>query len=280
MTEGLSPRVRGNRDGARRRPRERGSIPACAGEPRLGGGLVKELEVYPRVCGGTGPMWRPAASGTGLSPRVRGNLPPRTQWTTTCGSIPACAGEPSASLAQRRLRRVYPRVCGGTLSLLFSALLCRGLSPRVRGNRSRARRRRVRAGSIPACAGEPPAAGRGAERGGVYPRVCGGTHQGPSTIPMRRGLSPRVRGNHVHRAHAEPVIGSIPACAGEPSRVPHGSRVGRVYPRVCGGTSAFFLRSPGKSGLSPRVRGNHAFSKAASASPGSIPACAGEPRRR
>ena len=31
------------------------------------------------------------------------------------GSIPACAGEPPVAIISSILRRVYPRVCGGTL---------------------------------------------------------------------------------------------------------------------------------------------------------------------
>ena len=68
-------------------------------------------------------------------------------------------------------------------------------------------------GSIPACAGEPPASDR-----------------------TLSGLSPRVRGNlggeHRHRLH---IAGSIPACAGEPDDG-HSASKCWVYPRVCGGT--------------------------------------------
>ena len=165
---GLSPRVRGNRT----RTYARGSIPACAGEPRpkshCGGsthrrsipacagepsGLTERnanLRVYPRVCGGThyGTLWEPKQMG--LSPRVRGNLGSRSRRDETlpvipaCAcrarsipaageykgvvfhvrqrSIPACAGEPSMNEtrsipASRTIaRKVYPRVCGGTVS--------------------------------------------------------------------------------------------------------------------------------------------------------------------
>ena len=50
-----------------------GSIPACAGEPRLLPIPPAPIWVYPRVCGGT-LVW-PAAGDLdkGLSPRVRGN---------------------------------------------------------------------------------------------------------------------------------------------------------------------------------------------------------------
>ena len=53
MDEGLSPRVRGNPTGAGSAATLSGSIPACAGEPGLAGERACNLEVYPRVCGGT-----------------------------------------------------------------------------------------------------------------------------------------------------------------------------------------------------------------------------------
>ena len=70
------------------------------------------------------------------------------------------------------------------------------------------------------------------------------------------GLSPRVRGN----PSPEPSLlfhpGSIPACAGEPSKPPVWPIQGRVYPRVCGGTNLEMLGGAAEAGLSPRVRGN------------------------
>ena len=51
--QGLSPRVRGNpAAGSGGRPAA-GSIPACAGEPRIWGRAAECQRVYPRVCGGT-----------------------------------------------------------------------------------------------------------------------------------------------------------------------------------------------------------------------------------
>ncbi len=70
----------------------------------------------------------------GLSPRVRGNQISNEYETTTIGSIPACAGEPCRSSATPRLRRVYPRVCGGTTMATLVGNMSLGLSPRVRGN--------------------------------------------------------------------------------------------------------------------------------------------------
>ena len=93
-----------------------------------------------------------------------------------------------------------------------------GLSPRVRGNPPKAANRRKGRRSIPACAGEPhckPAAGHLSK---VYPRVCGGTHTGACAAYLGVGLSPRVRGNPSRSIWGKPGKGSIPACAGEPSR--------------------------------------------------------------
>ena len=70
---GLSPRVRGNQRAAPGRRAERGSIPASAGEPPRTGTRSRPGRVYPRECGGTPPRCRPSRSGSGLSPRVRGN---------------------------------------------------------------------------------------------------------------------------------------------------------------------------------------------------------------
>ena len=51
--EGLSPRVRGNHTVLNINAIMGGSIPACAGEPRLWCGSLPSSWVYPRVCGGT-----------------------------------------------------------------------------------------------------------------------------------------------------------------------------------------------------------------------------------
>ena len=52
-----------------------------------------------------------------------------------------------------------------------------------------------------------------------------------------------------------------------------------VYPRACGGTSSITCRSAGRSGLSPRLRGNLRTARYTSPRHRSIPAPAGEPCR-
>ena len=153
------------------------SIPACAGEPEIRRSSTAHGRVYPRVCGGT--RWNPSMSR------------PNT------GSIPACAGEP------RSCRRWKP----------FTEYV--GLSPRVRGNRRRRPFSPKSSGSIPACAGEPgiPACSGGTV--GLSPRV-----RGNRGLTMDKGawVYPRVcGGTFVRGMNSERAIGSIPACAGEPT---------------------------------------------------------------
>ena len=152
---GLSPRVRGNQRQFQPAGHNRRSIPACAGEPPAVLARTWRTWVYPRVCGGTSKTTGGPSSEPGLSPRVRGNpslAAPAGCWRR---SIPACAGEPAGARHSRQHTGVYPRVCGGTLTVLLLALVAIGLSPRVRGNRQVLRSRVASAGSIPACAGNP-----------------------------------------------------------------------------------------------------------------------------
>ena len=298
--EGLSPRVRGNPSSATTRAGRVGSIPACAGEPRdRGAAPVSGLS--PRVRGNQHPrlalrvargLSPPRVRGNqhpppavrrgvaveigGLSPR-RGNPPRRHRMPGRRGSIPACAGELSAIRERHDPQRVYPRVCGGTLDAGLDPKVVEGLSPRVRGNRPGRQARRVPAGSIPACAGEPRPyrAGQGPPR--VYPRVCGGTELVTWKEAGFLGLSPRVRGNRHEVLRLGKGLGSIPACAGEPT--PSGSALSdsRVYPRVCGETHGGKRLGSTIEGLSPRVRGNQPIPSRRWNLEGSIPACAGEP---
>ena len=172
---------------------------------------------------------------------------------------------------------VYPRVCGGTPHYYYPLTLGWGLSPRVRGNRTWSSREAVASGSIPACAGEPNMVIAGSCSVGVYPRVCGGTVNPLPPPPDGIGLSPRVRGNHLYPVRRCAGSGSIPACAGEPTRCECSATMRSVYPRVCGGTRPlrFGWRAP--TGLSPRVRGNLQTPTFLYWRIGSIPACAGEP---
>ena len=277
--EGLSPRVRGNPDGVREAGGTGRSIPACAGEPVGWNNRPLPLWVYPRVCGGTTTSWTSTTCGTGLSPRVRGNLLAISQRADWRRSIPACAGEPAVAVAPPPPLKVYPRVCGGTPRPSSRITRPAGLSPRVRGNPPLRSRSVLLDRSIPACAGEPSSACGASLPTRVYPRVCGGTGCYRKIRRRGLGLSPRVRGNPEALRLELVIPGSIPACAGEPHDTRPGRQPQKVYPRVCGGTCG----DPGhrrlNAGLSPRVRGNLDSAAPEDVWDRSIPACAGEPSR-
>ena len=276
---GLSPRVRGNLVPQGRECGQRRSIPACAGEPPPASAPPAGAGVYPRVCGGTPPCPLSAASPAGLSPRVRGNLGVARRRPRQLRSIPACAGEPPGQIHHSERHQVYPRVCGGTICGRRPTQTTQGLSPRVRGNPGNSRSVKICHRSIPACAGEP-GLGCGSQcDAGVYPRVCGGTSSSPSSSLASAGLSPRVRGNPAWGGKRLDMVGSIPACAGEPGVGRQAAGHGWVYPRVCGGTPLRWPPYPPARGLSPRVRGNPPPPRPKSAGQRSIPACAGEPVR-
>ena len=134
-------------------------------------------------------------------------------------------------------------------------------------------------GSIPACAGEPLSVHCWSWPIRVYPRVCGGTSTYTLAVTTENGLSPRVRGNLQDLVSALGCGRSIPACAGEPIYLLLCHTAPPVYPRVCGGTCCVRWVTPPNIGLSPRVRGNQGDHSRSAAACGSIPACAGEPRR-
>ena len=276
---GLSPLARGNLLRGQTRVRQDGSIPACAGEPTRCGGHRSDERVYPRLRGGTPITSAGVTSVGGLSPLARGNHPAALTPAAARGSIPACAGEPVWSYEIKRGTKVYPRLRGGTNIEAKAARESPGLSPLARGNPDHLGGRDQRRGSIPACAGEPFLAAGLSCATGVYPRLRGGTASRAESTITGWGLSPLARGNLLDVLARVGGWWSIPACAGEPGSGLLKSPPSRVYPRLRGGTDSGLLGLFGSGGLSPLARGNLAHHHALHIPEGSIPACAGEPRR-
>ena len=195
--EGLSPRVRGKHEYFIRRGSIERSIPACTGETHPDWASECHIRVYPRVYGGNG------IAGT------------RMRWYGW--SIPACTGETAHGSPRGRNDEVYPRVYGGNTTWPDMGLLFWGLSPRVRGKRSRAISAYSGLRSIPACTGETAGRAVRLHRGQVYPRVYGGNPISRASTSSITGLSPRVRGKPSGRVHPADTPRSIPACTGETS---------------------------------------------------------------
>ena len=261
-----------------RSPGER-SIPACAGEPPARASHAWAPAVHPRVCGGARVWPWPEAADEGPSPRVRGSPHEQGALIAGTGSIPACAGEPTLGNGWAVDLRVHPRVCGGARGDKKNEALIAGPSPRVRGSRKDIWPNSEPAGSIPACAGEPPAPRAGARCARVHPRVCGGARQRKRPSRSWAGPSPRVRGSLGEGLPENVPVGSIPACAGEPIALIGAMAAMEVHPRVCGGAKIEWTGATWNPGPSPRVRGSRAALQAHQPRRGSIPACAGEPAR-
>ena len=235
------------------------------------------MRVHPRVCGESEGAYRVLDYQQGPSPRVRGIRRHRHRPQPDPGSIPACAGNPSACLSCSGWRTVHPRVCGESAAGLNALAARHGPSPRVRGIPPERSRFQLLVGSIPACAGNPLARPNGRRPQGVHPRVCGESEGMPEPVRELRGPSPRVRGIQSAKRSALQRPGSIPACAGNPAGIGTKEPSRGVHPRVCGESSHTSWMRFSVQGPSPRVRGIPATALACSAHQGSIPACAGNP---
>ena len=155
-----------------------------------------------------------------------------------------------------RLKRVYPRACGGTFGGPIYEAKKSGLSPRLRGNVGFDSGSAGCKGSIPALAGERRPETQAIYTIRVYPRACGGTSVRSLSGDILMGLSPRLRGNARVQTAKRVLFGSIPALAGERQHSSHLPALHVVYPRACGGTSSSVNQRPCRRGLSPRLRGN------------------------
>ncbi len=237
-TAGRSPRVRGSHHPRGRRSARAGSIPACAGQPGAAPSRAAQLWVDPRVCGAAAHAGRGERQPVGRSPRVRGSRRWSKRAALCNGSIPACAGQPTARWRCAGSAEVDPRVCGAAAVRLLSVLAGVGRSPRVRGSPMGARGLCRAWGSIPACAGQPPRHSRASINARVDPRVCGAAAPMPANRNRELGRSPRVRGSRCAGRRARAELGSIPACAGQPNSPRDIGNVREVDPRVCGAATA------------------------------------------
>ena len=155
-----------------------------------------------------------------------------------------------------------------------------GLSPRGRGKPMMRSMMSLVKGSIPAWAGETSPACRDTAPAPVYPRVGGGNLSVSKCVVCCVGLSPRGRGKLGNGKAGRPGRRSIPAWAGETPPAPEPNCGRTVYPRVGGGTPLINGRRIERWGLSPRGRGKRGKATPPIRRYGSIPAWAGETKRR
>ena len=274
---GPSPRVRGILVWRGANDGILGSIPAGAGNPQVGCDGGDAARVHPRGCGESPTTLTFTSTFAGPSPRVRGIHASAWHAARGKGSIPAGAGNPTATPPRPHRPRVHPRGCGESDVKAAMSFIKEGPSPRVRGIHGEQRLRLEGLGSIPAGAGNPWGRTSRTAAPAVHPRGCG-----ESLIPhrpgrSRTGPSPRVRGIRGQRHRVAVDRGSIPAGAGNPGKARARARRWRVHPRGCGESPRPSASRRSSAGPSPRVRGIRDPEVAAPADVGSIPAGAGNP---
>ena len=192
-------------------------------------------------------------------------------------SIPACAGKPCDRTVALLIVQVDPRVRGEAEA---RHPLCEdgaGRSPRARGSHRRSLGGRNLHGSIPACAGKPSGKGCPIVRSRVDPRVRGEATATSGRRPAVMGRSPRARGSPCPGPNTGAPAGSIPACAGKPSKNTPNQSALQVDPRVRGEAQATDPIGLHVLGRSPRARGSPLLRISHRPWEGSIPACAGKP---
>ncbi len=213
-SSGSSPRMRGTRLATRPKTRSDGIIPAYAGNTSSSNRATVGTGDHPRVCGEHKGYSGKTSADTGSSPRMRGTPHELRDGRVIDGIIPAYAGNTRGGSNATADIRDHPRVCGEHTSRNSSRRRMTGSSPRMRGTRHRRSVRSLRAGIIPAYAGNTGwYVSRYAARRD-HPRVCG-EHE-PLLLPKLRtlGSSPRMRGTPHPVGSGRPHPGIIPAYAG------------------------------------------------------------------
>ena len=146
-------------------------------------------------------------------------------------------------------------MCGADVGEVSGGDGGEGSSPRVRGRRFGWGGVFVRAGLIPACAGQTR---RGASRltpPTAHPRVCGADCPASEMWWPLRGSSPRVRGRRPRHERRRDPHGLIPACAGQTFPILFVLLAVQAHPRVCGADDSTGYAMEIDGGSSPRVRG-------------------------
>jgi len=195
MREGRSPHARGSHAYLSERPVRRGSIPACAGEPRGAAAPQGQRQVDPRMRGGATVIGKRPPLLMGRSPHARGSPWCLISLRFMSRSIPACAGEPNSRLASRCASKVDPRMRGGARLLAVGQHQLQGRSPHARGSHVVGSCAAGDDGSIPACAGEPRSRSPRPAAPGVDPRMRGGAARTHQASKGTWGRSPHARGS-------------------------------------------------------------------------------------
>ena len=151
----------------------------------------------------------------------------------------------------------------------------RGSPPRVRGEVQRQRKKQVKIGITPACAGRSMSAPFARKYRKDHPRVCGEKLILTLILLLWRGSPPRVRGEGLDFRFRPLRRRITPACAGRRHSAAGNPRSTEDHPRVCGEKRTVSGASAVVRGSPPRVRGEGCATRLPCALWRITPACAG-----
>ena len=191
---GSSPRVRGRPPSYPLPSRERGLIPAGAGQTGTTGRRGCCLRAHPRGCGADVDYQNGSDEIMGSSPRVRGRRRCSRMRRRFSRLIPAGAGQTGCVPSGWTPRAAHPRGCGADITGTIEVYPLNGSSPRVRGRRTSARHRGRWFRLIPAGAGQTENTVFTDGSTGAHPRGCGADLENRLPTQLVKGSSPRVRG--------------------------------------------------------------------------------------
>ena len=137
LVTGLSPWVRGTLKNEYSKEENGRFIPVGAGNSTRLSLSTATMTVYPRGCGELVASAIPAPMRYGLSPWVRGTRRNAILFESVTGFIPVGAGNSLSGCGTVVQSAVYPRGCGELTVRRNLSIVSNGLSPWVRGTRSR-----------------------------------------------------------------------------------------------------------------------------------------------
>ena len=215
------------------------------------------------------------ADTRGSSPHARGTPVDIHMQTGQRGIIPACAGNTLTNGYTNADERDHPRMRGEHASAPPRGALNLGSSPHARGTPTLTACTRGLCGIIPACAGNTSKLTSLLEGYKDHPRMRG-EHccfsPGISGVP---GSSPHARGTQIYGVRCAPMLGIIPACAGNTHARTCARLRAKDHPRMRGEHSGNAYGEIVHLGSSPHARGTPNKEGTNGRRPGIIPACAG-----
>ncbi len=234
IRDGSSPRERG--EGSRRfvRAADDRFIPARTGRGGVSPSMRSRISVHPRANGERLSDESERGSGSGSSPRERGEVEHVGVLGQEHRFIPARTGRGPASAAAPAPPPVHPRANGERPSPAPSTPSSGGSSPRERGEDRLRPRRSGAVRFIPARTGRGSASSAASRRPAVHPRANGERSADFRTADIGNGSSPRERGEDEGVERGVGPRRFIPARTGRGRCKPARSARSSVHPRANG----------------------------------------------